>query len=203
MFAKQVVHSARFLRMPIKARLLYYELGMETDDEGIVEAVKAIRIAGVSEGTLDILVEKGYVTILDPEDLIVYMNDWNTNNNLRKDKLTPSVYRHLLPQELLDGQTADCGGSADGQTADCGRSADGQTAGISPINIGTSIGISLGLGRGSGSGKGTSRKIEAEPVPSTPPTTTTPAPACDARDLSAAAANPELAEVMTKFRPVR
>ena len=38
MFAKAVINSARFLRMPATARLLYYDLGMAADDDGVVES---------------------------------------------------------------------------------------------------------------------------------------------------------------------
>ena len=37
MFAKSIIGSARFLRMPVSARLLYYDLGMQADDDGVVE----------------------------------------------------------------------------------------------------------------------------------------------------------------------
>lgn len=38
MFAKSVINSARFLTMPPSSRLLYYDLGMAADDDGVVEA---------------------------------------------------------------------------------------------------------------------------------------------------------------------
>lgn len=50
MFAKSVVESARFLKMPVSSQNLYFHLGMNADDDGIVEAyavmnlVKAMRM---------------------------------------------------------------------------------------------------------------------------------------------------------------
>lgn len=41
MFAKSVINSARFLTMPPSSRLLYYDLGMAADDDGVVEAFRA------------------------------------------------------------------------------------------------------------------------------------------------------------------
>lgn len=41
MFAKSVINSARFLTMTPSSRLLYYDLGMAADDDGVVEAFKA------------------------------------------------------------------------------------------------------------------------------------------------------------------
>ena len=49
MFAKSVVGSGRFLQMPPTSRLLYYDLGMAADDDGIVEAFTVIRTTGAAE----------------------------------------------------------------------------------------------------------------------------------------------------------
>ena len=101
MFAKAVVNSARFLRMPQTSRLLYYDLGMAADDDGIVEAFTVIRTTGAAEDDLRVLAAKGFVTVLN-DDLVSYIADWNTNNQLRKDRYHPSIYAELLVK-LGDG----------------------------------------------------------------------------------------------------
>lgn len=95
MFAKAVINSARFLRMPQSTRLLYYDLGMAADDDGIVEAFTVIRTTGAAEDDLKVLVSKGFVTILN-EDLVSYIVDWKRNNYIQKDRYAPSVYAELL-----------------------------------------------------------------------------------------------------------
>lgn len=108
MFAKSVINSARFLRMPQTARLLYYDLGMSADDDGIVEAFTVMRTTGAAEDDLSILAVKGFVKILN-EDLVTYINDWHTNNQIRKDRYNQSQYASLLielsngNQRLTDG----------------------------------------------------------------------------------------------------
>ena len=52
MFAKSITGSARFLRMPVSSRLLYYDLGMAADDDGIVEAFSILRLSGATEDDL-------------------------------------------------------------------------------------------------------------------------------------------------------
>ena len=96
MFSKSIVNSARFLMLSSTARLLYYDLGMAADDDGIVEAFTVIRTTNASAGDLYLLVDRGFVTILDPENLVAFITDWETNNQIRKDRYKPSVYRHLL-----------------------------------------------------------------------------------------------------------
>jgi hypothetical protein len=95
MFAKSIIGSARFLRMPPTSRLLYYDLGMAADDDGIVEAFTVLRTTGAAEDDLRVLAARGFVTILNG-DLVSYIRDWGTNNQIRKDRYHPSMYAELL-----------------------------------------------------------------------------------------------------------
>lgn len=95
MFANSIVGSARFLRMPATARLLYYDLGMEADDDGFVEAFTVIRKTGANEDDLRVLAAKGFVRVVN-EDLVSIIYDWKTNNLIKKDRYTPSIYRDIL-----------------------------------------------------------------------------------------------------------
>ncbi|MBR3973249.1 MAG: hypothetical protein IKJ99_04800 [Oscillospiraceae bacterium] len=95
MFAKSVIGSARFLKMPATSRLLYYDLGMEADDDGCVEAFGIIRKTGASEDDLRVLVSRGFVRILN-EDLVTYILDWNANNQIRKDRYHEGIYKNLI-----------------------------------------------------------------------------------------------------------
>lgn len=97
MFAKSIISSARFLRMPQTARLLYYDLGMFADDDGVVEAFTVMRTTGADEADLWVLAEKGLIQILDRDELIAYITDWHKSNQLRKDRYHQSIYAHLLP----------------------------------------------------------------------------------------------------------
>lgn len=101
MFAKSVINSARFLTMPPSSRLLYYDLGMAADDDGVVEAFTVMRTTGAADDDLRVLVSKGFVSLLNDE-LVAYITDWSTNNQIRKDRYQPSIYRNLLVK-LADG----------------------------------------------------------------------------------------------------
>lgn len=95
MFAKAITNSARFLRMPATARLLYYDLGMAADDDGITEAFSVMRTTGATEDDLRVLASRGYVQILN-DDLVSYIPDWKVNNRIRKDRYRESIHRGLL-----------------------------------------------------------------------------------------------------------
>lgn len=105
MFAKSIIGSARFLRMPPSSRLLYYDLGMYADDDGVVEAFSVMRQTGATEDDLRVLVGKGFVRVLN-DDLVSIITDWNTNNFIRSDRYHPSVYKDLVLQ-LTDGIPTD------------------------------------------------------------------------------------------------
>ena len=103
MFAKSVIGSARFLRMPSTSRLLYYDLGMQADDDGVVEAFSVMRTTGATEDDLRVLASKGFISVLN-DDLVSYITDWTVNNQLRKDRYHPSIYSGLLVQLKSDNQ---------------------------------------------------------------------------------------------------
>ncbi len=83
MFAKSVINSARFLTMPPSSRLLYYDLGMAADDDGVVEAFTVMRTTGAADDDLRVLVSKGFVSLLNDE-LVAYITDWSTNNQIQQ-----------------------------------------------------------------------------------------------------------------------
>lgn len=95
MFSKKICRSAKFLKMPSEAQRLYFHLGLDTDDDGVVEAYSVMQTTGVAEENLNILVEKGYVKILN-EDLVAYMTDWREHNVIRADRKVDSIYKDLL-----------------------------------------------------------------------------------------------------------
>ena len=95
MFAKSVVSSGRFIQMPASSQNLYFHLGVNADDDGVVEALMVMRAISATEDDLRILVHKGYVKILN-HDLAVYITDWNTNNYIRSDRYRAGAYHELV-----------------------------------------------------------------------------------------------------------
>lgn len=98
MFSKDIVHSARFLKLPPEARLLYYDLGMAADDDGVVEAYTVMATTGARDAALKALVQRGFVRVLN-EDMVTWITDWKRNNYLQKDRYTPGIYHNLVPDE--------------------------------------------------------------------------------------------------------
>ncbi len=99
MFSSRIVKSARFLKMPASTRDLYFYLGMDADDDGVVEGYNIMNQIGATEDDLKILVAKGFVTVLN-DDLVTYINDWKENNRIRSDRKVDSIYKALLLKVL-------------------------------------------------------------------------------------------------------
>lgn len=97
MFSKSVIGSARFLRMSASSRLLYYDLGMQADDDGIVEAFAVMRTTGATEDDLRVLASREFIRVLN-DDLVSYITDWKRNNLIKKDRYQQSAYHSLLVQ---------------------------------------------------------------------------------------------------------
>ena len=90
MFSKTITNSGKFLKMPSSSRLLYYDLGMNADDDGYTEWFTVVKMTGSTEQDLQVLHANGFVKIFDENVLIIL--DWKENNYLRPDRYTPSKY---------------------------------------------------------------------------------------------------------------
>lgn len=95
MFARSIIDSARFLKMPVSTQALYFHLCLRADDDGVVEAWSVLQITNTSEDDLRVLASKGFVVVLN-EDLVSYISDWTTHNKLRPDRKVDSAYQELL-----------------------------------------------------------------------------------------------------------
>ena len=76
--------------MPPTSRLLYFDLGMNADDDGYTEWFTIVRMSGSTEQDLLVLQANGFVKVFDDNVLVIL--DWKENNYLRSDRYTPSKY---------------------------------------------------------------------------------------------------------------
>lgn len=114
MFSTEVIDQAEFITLPVSARLLYFDLGMKADDDGVVHALAVIRTTGATEEDLRLLEARGFVRILK-DTLLTWIVDWRENNMIRRDRYRPSKYHELVPTDA-DGQPGDDQAVDDGTT---------------------------------------------------------------------------------------
>lgn len=105
MFAKTIVLSDAFLDMPMSARCLYFTLGMFADDDGFVNAPRAImRQCGAADDDMKMLIAKKFVLIF--ESGVIVIKHWRINNYLQKDRIQPTKYIEEKATLTIDGKGA-------------------------------------------------------------------------------------------------
>ena len=105
MFAKTIVLSDAFLDMPMSARCLYFTLGMLADDDGFINAPRAImRQCGASDDDMKLLLAKKFVLAF--ESGVIVIKHWRMNNYLQKDRYTETKYKDEKALLFLDENNA-------------------------------------------------------------------------------------------------
>ena len=106
MFSKDITTSDSFRDMPLSAQALYFHLGMEADDDGVVNSPKSIqRSLGASVDDLRLLVAKRFIIPIQESEIVV-IKHWKINNLIQKDRYTESKYRKELALLELDENNA-------------------------------------------------------------------------------------------------
>ena len=101
MFSLDVVDTDQFLDMPSSARLLYYDLGVRADDDGFLQSAQKIcRFTGASQDDLKSLIDEGFV--IPFKSGVIVIRHWFMNNQLRKDRYTPTVCKVERSHVFLD-----------------------------------------------------------------------------------------------------
>ena len=99
MFNKSITNSSKFLKMPMSSRLLYYDLGMNADDDGYVEHFMVLRMTGATQQDLGVLEANGLIKIFDEN--VLWIKDWKENNYIQKDRYQPSKYLEIYTLDTI------------------------------------------------------------------------------------------------------
>jgi hypothetical protein len=76
--------------MPPSARALYYQLGVEADDDGFIDPYVTMLATKSQDDDLKILIAKGFV--ISFETGVVVIRHWKRHNYIRKDRYTQTQY---------------------------------------------------------------------------------------------------------------
>lgn len=90
MFSPDIVESDAFLDMPVSSQALYFHLGMYADDDGFVNPKKIMRLIGVADDDLKVLLSKRF--LLPFETGVVVIKHWLIHNLIRKDRYKETQY---------------------------------------------------------------------------------------------------------------
>lgn len=90
MFSPKITSTDSFLDMPVSARELYFQLGMNADDDGFITPRKMMRMIGASEDDLKVLIAKNFV--ISFASGVIVISAWKVNNLVRKDWYQETIY---------------------------------------------------------------------------------------------------------------
>lgn len=93
MFSKSITNSGKFLKMPPTSRLLYYDFGMNADDDGYVEWFTILKMTSSTEQDMKVLQANKFIEVFDDNVLVIL--DWKENNQIRIDRYLPSKYKDI------------------------------------------------------------------------------------------------------------
>lgn len=92
MFSKNIVGSDAFMDMSIGSQLLYFHLGMESDDDGFIGNPKKImRGIGCKDGDMQELILKRFVLLFESGVVVIKHHRINNNWDSYNCKRTPYV----------------------------------------------------------------------------------------------------------------
>lgn len=91
MFSLDIIDRDKFLDLPATTQLLYFHLGMRSDDDGFVGNPKRIlRYLNLSCDDLRCLEEQEYITCFDSG--VIRINHFQMHNILKKDRYKPTIH---------------------------------------------------------------------------------------------------------------
>jgi len=96
MFARTVIESGEFFALSNEAKVLYFYMGMQADDDGFAYTNMTTRALDIPETAVEELVAARLVERMFDDKDVYHINHWRENNQLRKDRHTPSQYSYLL-----------------------------------------------------------------------------------------------------------
>ena len=91
MISKKVVQRDAFAILPDKAKVLYFYLMLEADDDGFVGNTRSVmRYCGANAKSLEALINEGFLIKFESE--ITAIRHWPMQNKVQKDRYNPTIY---------------------------------------------------------------------------------------------------------------
>ena len=91
MFSPQIVCSEEFLTMPVSSRELYFQLGMQADDDGFIQPKLIMKLTGAGDDDLKVLLAKRFLLAFDGG--VVVIKHWLIHNLIQKDRYHPTRFQ--------------------------------------------------------------------------------------------------------------
>lgn len=142
MFSRDIVESDAFMSLSDGAKVLYFYLCMNADDDGFCNCPRKIMTScGAKDDDMKLLIAKKFILWFDGAGISV-IKHWRIHNYIRKDRYCETKYRELMRAlyvddsniySLRDAENGD-GGIPDGNHAVDKRLTDGIPSDNRPVD---------------------------------------------------------------------
>lgn len=102
MVTTEITSQGKFLRMSLSAQGLWLHLVANADDDGVVDAYTVMRMVGAKEDDMVLLVEREFVTILDQQEYLLWVTNWQEFNWIDPRIKEDSQHQALLLAKIPD-----------------------------------------------------------------------------------------------------
>lgn len=106
----KILEGSKFLMLTQKQQILYIQLCVHSDDEGVAEGVYAMLLSRTSKKDYEALADSGLIIKLN-DNYITYIIDWQEHSMQRQDRIAQSAYHDLIvanPYIASKNKTEEC-----------------------------------------------------------------------------------------------
>jgi hypothetical protein len=100
MFSLSIMTSDAFLELNPRDQILYVQLCLHADDDGVVEASKVLRMIKARTDSVSRLCHQRITSVLRASPLLIHITHWLDHNLIRPDRKVDSKYKDLLLQTI-------------------------------------------------------------------------------------------------------
>ena len=142
MFSRDIVESDAFMSLSDGAKVLYFYLCMNADDDGFCNCPRKIMTScGAKDDDMKLLIAKKFILWFDGAGISV-IKHWRIHNYIRKDRYCETKYRDLMRALYVDDSNIyslrdaekGAGGIPDGNRAVDKRLTDGIPSDNRPVD---------------------------------------------------------------------
>lgn len=131
MYSKDFILTDTFIELEHSAKVLYFYLMANADDDGFFENARTIsRLCDTTANDLNALIDRGFIIKFDSGVYVI--THWKVHNSIRSDRYTQTIHQNEFNQLIIDQANkyvlVDTNGIPNGYQAD--------TNGIPTVSVG-------------------------------------------------------------------
>lgn len=101
MYSKDFILTDKFIELEHSAKVLYFYLMANADDDGFFENARTIsRLCDTTANDLNALIDNGFIIKFDSGVYVI--THWKVHNSIRNDRYTQTIHQNEFNQLIID-----------------------------------------------------------------------------------------------------